>query len=275
MEENKITPIITDKTPETPVEGALSLEQQLEAMKIENERLLIKYKRLEQSKLEEDMFISNVFHGMKNYFNQILGFLDIISDGNLEEEDQKTYLNIIEKASSSAHSLSEEFLLWKKSGSNKFEAQISEIELSSFVDSLINSSREMANLKKINFNDSIDSGISVMADPSMLKSVLENLISNAIKFTEPEGNISISCERKDNEVKIYVIDDGRGIPKDRQDKILNSLGDTTIGTSGEKGTGFGLHTCNGLIKKMGGHIDFTSEEGKGATFSVTLPAGSR
>lgn len=263
---------VADSISEIPIKEALS-EGQLQEVKIEKEKLLLQIKKLEEDKLEEDMFISRILHEMKNYCASIIGFAEVIKNGDLTKEDEKICLDSINEAGILATKLSEEFLLWKKSGSNKIEAKISEIELSFFISNLISLSKETANLKKINFNNSINSDVSVMADPSMLKSVLENLISNAIKFTEPGGNISISCEKKDNEVKIYVTDDGRGIPKKRQDKILNSLGDTTIGTNGEKGTGFGLHTCMGMVKKMGGHIDFTSEEGKGTTFTITLPAG--
>jgi signal transduction histidine kinase len=105
----------------------------------------------------------------------------------------------------------------------------------------------------------------------MLKTVIRNLCSNAIKFTQEKGCILITCKNEDDLVKIYVKDDGMGLSEDRKNKLFDGTGYTTLGTNGEKGTGFGLPMCKEMIEKMNGTIEVESEGlGKGTTFIITL-----
>jgi len=112
----------------------------------------------------------------------------------------------------------------------------------------------------------------LFADISQLKFILRNLITNAIKFTNYNGQITINAKHNSLETEICVNDNGVGIPKDIADKIFN-IGSkiTSKGTSGEKGTGLGLILCNEFVVKHGGKIWVESEVGKGSEFKFTLP----
>jgi len=106
----------------------------------------------------------------------------------------------------------------------------------------------------------------------MLKTVLRNLVSNAIKFTKTGGAIIINAEVNPDNVTISVSDNGNGIPPENLAKLFNiSEVLTTKGTAGETGTGLGLLLCKDFVEKLGGKIWVESESGKGSRFSFTMP----
>jgi signal transduction histidine kinase len=112
----------------------------------------------------------------------------------------------------------------------------------------------------------------VFADKAMINTILRNLISNAIKFTYPGGQIIISAEKMPDELKISISDNGIGIKKEAIGKLLRiDENNTRIGTQNERGTGLGLILCKEFIEKHQGKIWVESELGKGSKFSFTIP----
>ena len=129
-----------------------------------------------------------------------------------------------------------------------------------------------AKIKNITINHSAMEEINIFADIDMLKMVLRNLISNAIKFTNNGGQIDISAEQTDSTITISVLDNGIGIEPESLTKIFDiSQFHTTTGTAEEKGTGLGLLLCKEFVEKHGGKIWVDSEFGKGSEFKFTLP----
>ena len=110
----------------------------------------------------------------------------------------------------------------------------------------------------------------VHADNDMIKTIIRNLISNAIKFT-PEGkSIEVFCKREGDFARISVRDHGVGIEPERLDSIFHK-GETTYGTGGEEGSGLGLQLCQDFARKNGGDAQVESVLGEGSTFSFTVP----
>jgi len=129
-----------------------------------------------------------------------------------------------------------------------------------------------ADAKKIKINYSSSSHISVFADCDMLKTILRNLVSNAIKYTKKSGEVNISAEENSGNITISVSDNGIGIANDELTKLFNiSEVITTKGTANETGTGLGLLLCKDFVEKHGGKIWVESEAGKGSNFKFTLP----
>jgi signal transduction histidine kinase len=115
----------------------------------------------------------------------------------------------------------------------------------------------------------------VFIDENMIKSVLRNLLNNAIKFTQNEGEVSINTKQYKNHMEISVKDNGMGIKKEKRETIFNTdYYETMLGTNNETGTGFGLLICKEFINKHGGKIWITSEPGIGSEFKFTIPISS-
>ena len=125
--------------------------------------------------------------------------------------------------------------------------------------------------KKIILKNNLQGDLDAFADLNMMRSVLRNLLTNAIKFTQPEGTITISAYRVDNKIIISVADTGVGIPKVNRDRLFTLTTVTTQGTRQEKGTGLGLLLCKEFVEKNGGRIWFETEVGQGTTFYFSLP----
>jgi signal transduction histidine kinase len=126
--------------------------------------------------------------------------------------------------------------------------------------------------KRISVSNNADTNIFVNADSNMLNSILQNLISNAIKFTNQNGEIKIDCELKDGFAEIKVTDNGTGMDNISMNKLFRIDQHLSgIGTMKETGTGLGLILCKEMIELNGGVIKAESEKGKGSTFSFTIP----
>ena len=114
----------------------------------------------------------------------------------------------------------------------------------------------------------------VSADKAMISSVLRNLITNAIKFTHPGGQVIISADKKPDEITISISDNGIGINKETIGRLFRiDENHIALGIQNEKGTGLGLILCKEFIEKHGGKIWVKSEVGKGSSFYFTIPKG--
>jgi len=133
-------------------------------------------------------------------------------------------------------------------------------------------SNENAKLKNITLQNNIKKNIFINCDLEMTKTILRNLISNAIKFTKNEGLISINYVEKVSNIEISISDNGVGIATEKIPYLFTiEKNISTLGTCEEKGTGLGLILCKELIEKQGGKIWAESELGKGSNFKFTIP----
>ncbi|MEI7892030.1 MAG: ATP-binding protein [Myxococcales bacterium] len=125
--------------------------------------------------------------------------------------------------------------------------------------------------KEITVVSGVPKGLSIKVDLNMLRIVLRNLVSNAIKFTHPRGTVDIGATRTASEVTVTVKDTGIGIPGERMSQMfLMDKGYQSRGTAGEKGTGLGLRLCKDFVEAMGGRIWIESVEGSGTIVSFTI-----
>ena len=143
-------------------------------------------------------------------------------------------------------------------------------EVSSAVDSMM----VVASKKALRIRNLVNADAIVHADSTMIQSVLRNLVSNAVKFTKPEGTIEIRSELSKSFYIIKVSDNGVGIPKEFREKLFKDADGmiSTNGTDNEKGHGLGLLLCRYMVEKNGGSIWLESTSGTGSTFAFTMPA---
>ena len=236
----------------------------------------IKHKNAELQRLsdDKDILMSILAHDLITPFNSMLGFLDLLSE-NLREYDVHTlenYISIVNNSAKGAFNLLNDILLWTRSqsGAIPFEPKI--FNLKSSIEEVTEFLKPNANTKNITINIDESDKTVVFADVDMLNTILRNLISNAIKFTDLGGIINVSSERTESDILVTISDNGIGIAPN----ILPRLFDTTKlystrGTANEKGTGFGLMLCKKFVEEHGGEIWAESELGKGSKFKFTLP----
>ena len=240
----------------------------------------IKHKNAELQRLSEDkdILMSILAHDLITPFNSMLGFLDLLSE-NFREYDVDTlenYISIVNNSAKGAFNLLNDILLWTRSqsGAIPFEPKI--FNLKSSIEDVKDFLKPNANSKNITINIDESDKTVVFADVDMLNTILRNLISNAIKFTDLGGIVNISSERTESDILVTISDNGIGIAPN----ILPRLFDTTKlysnrGTANEKGTGFGLMLCKKFVEEHGGEIWAESELGKGSKFMFTLPLNGK
>lgn len=239
-----------------------------------NEKLRISTLSLEQLNVTKNRFFSIIAHDLKNPFNALLGFSEIITTTfqELKEEEIREYIKFIHQSSRNLYKLLENLLKWSASQTGTMHFIPEPFDLASLINSEIHFLRMAASKKQIEISRDLPDELIVNSDKLMLSSVIRNLTDNAIKFTRPGGNIRISA-RADNEVIVEVSDSGIGIPADMQKKLFTLNGDISRkGTNKEEGGGLGLILCKEMIDKAGGKIGVESNPGKGSTFWFTLPA---
>jgi signal transduction histidine kinase len=230
--------------------------------------------QLLQLNADKDRFISILGHDLKNPFNNILGFSEILSDKieSLNKDKIKDIAKNINKSAQITNKLLEDILMWARAQQGNIGFQPHELGLEDIFRNVIEVIKPSAYAKGISLSYPNSDQINVYADADMLKTILLNLVSNAIKFTYSGGTINITGEQTDSNVTISVSDNGIGIKPDNLAKLFDiSEVLTTKGTAKETGTGLGLLLCKEFVEKHGGKIWVESEVGKGSEFKFTLP----
>ena len=231
-------------------------------------------KKLIQINIDKDRFISILAHDLRSPFNSLLGFSEELKE-NLNKLDMaqiRSYVNRIHDSAHNSYNLLEDLLMWEKSLQGTIPFNPQKVNLGEICLSVVESIRPIAATKNISLNW-FEIEISVYADVLMLKTVLRNLIINAVKFTNTLGAVNVSAKWDKSVVTISVSDNGVGISSENLSKLFDiSQVLTTAGTSKEKGTGLGLLICKEFVEKQGGRIWVESEIGKGSDFRFTLPS---
>jgi len=232
----------------------------------------------------KDKFFSIIAHDLKSPFNSIMGFSELlveqVSENNLDGIAK--YSGIILNSSKRALDLLMNLLDWSRSQTGRMEFMPEDFEMVEFIQEISLLFNDIASQKTIAIKKELPHNATVFADKAMISTVLRNLISNAIKFTKPGGEITISALEKPDELLITVSDSGVGIPREMIGKLFRiDENYTTSGTNNERGTGLGLILCKEFIEKHHGKIwvesiEENQSENKsgGSTFFFTLPGTS-
>lgn len=231
-------------------------------------------RRLKQINDNKDKFFSIVSHDLKSPFNSLLGFSELMLKefDYLPKEELKEYVSSINKSVSNVYGLLENILEWSRIQTGRMEFNPVCVELSNLIHEAFFSLSGNAIKKNIKLVSHVNKNIRAYADINMIRSVVNNLISNAIKFTGCGGEIIVMAARTGELVEISVSDNGVGMGKEEIAKLFRiDVNFSKSGTENEKGTGLGLVLCRELVEKNGGTISVESFEGKGTTFVFTLP----
>ena len=186
-------------------------------------------------------------------------------------------LQMMNKTSEEIFLLLDNLLKWAKNRLKKQNVYKQETDINSLVSSTAEIYIPMATQKGLTIQlQDMDKELSGFVDIDMIKTVIRNLISNAIKFSFEGGTITIGSKIEGDHVVISVKDSGKGIKKEDQEKLLKqNTHFTSYGTNNEKGSGLGLMLCKDFVEQHDGKLWFESEEGKGSTFFASLKALSK
>ena len=230
---------------------------------------------LKENNATKDKLFSIIAHDLKNPIGNILIISELMANSmeNNENETSGELLAMIGSQAKETMNLLETLFEWAKSqtGLIKYKPEI--LNLQEIIEQVVEIHNPAAILKGIIFDIVQSDEIFVFADPNMLHAVLRNLITNAIKFTNQGGLISITAEVLPDSTKITVADNGVGMDLKTQESLFRiDTTLTTTGTANEKGTGLGLIICKEFIEKHGGRIHVESEPGEGSKFIFNLPS---
>jgi signal transduction histidine kinase len=225
---------------------------------------------LEQLNQVKDKFFSVISHDLRSPINALSGILDLMSKNQITSEELPKVTKELQLQFNHTKNLINNLLDWALLQMDKLKIQPVKIDLRSMVDDnfeLLDS----LHLKEVTLTNKIEEGTSAYGDLNMINLVFRNLILNGMKFTEQGGEITIGADIHDEELTVWVRDNGVGISPEIQ-KILfeKTSGYSTRGTANEKGTGLGLILCKEFVERNGGRIWLESEEGKGSTFFFTV-----
>lgn len=257
---------IIKKQNEELLELNLSLEKKVEE----------RTQQLMELNATKDKFFSIIAHDLKNPFNTLMGFTELMRDNfeQFEHKQIKEYISILYETSRSSYALLKNLLDWARAQTGGLSIQPENIDLHKLVREVLRLIDLPASKKKINLNNNIPDKIAVFADFNTTDTIVRNLVSNAIKYTNDNGNISVDSSVSKNEVIVCVSDDGVGITADIISKLFRiDQNISTKGTDNESGTGLGLLLCKEFIGKNNGKIWVESKPGQGSKFYFSLPVG--
>ena len=244
-------------------------------MKKRDEELIEYNEKLVQINQTKDKLISMVAHDLRGPFHPILNLSEILMTeiDSLGQEEIKQFANHIHTKAQSVFVLMTGLLEWSRIQSGSIQFTPASINLKLKTDAVIQYISESVIQKDITVKNNIAESISVYADEQMIHSVLQNLLSNALKFTNNGGEINLYAEMDGSTVKISIQDNGVGISAEKIKRLFTiDKSISSKGTNDEMGTGLGLLMCKEFVEKNAGKIQVESEVGKGSKFIFTVPA---
>ena len=221
-----------------------------------------------------DKMYSVIAHDLRSPMASIRMVLNLVVASCSPEQVGPELFELLDKAnreSEEVHDLLDNLLKWTKSQTGRLNVVIQDLDLKDIVPGVVDIFEVIAATKHIKLDLQMpENPVMVAADNDMLKTVLRNFLSNAIKFSPENSSIEITTSIDGDFAKVSVRDHGVGIAQDRIDSIFHK-GETTYGTGGEEGSGLGLQLCQDFARKNGGDCYVESVEGEGSTFSFTIP----
>lgn len=252
--------------------GMLSLNAELNNML----RSLGKQKvELEQANKSKNLLLGMAAHDLRNPLNNILMYCEFLKEFEAENfnTETKTILENITKSSYHMLGIIEDFLEMAELDSGFIVLNKELVKINEFISETVHLNCIMAQKKNITAKTSLaGDNVEILIDVQKMQQVLNNLISNAIKFSYPGSSIEISTKYTSSFVEVSVSDQGQGIPANEIDKLFKPFSKLSVRpTAGERSTGLGLSITKKIIEAHGGRIWVTSEPQAGSTFTFNLP----
>jgi len=251
--------------------------QQKEDLEEKSKKLKDSNDKLNLLNSTKDKFFAIISHDLRNPFNSILGFTDLLNSeyDSIDDSERKEIIKSLGKSSRSAYALLENLLTWAQTQRGKIEIHKKMLNLKELVETSVSPYMLNASLKNIKIIIDVSSDVELFIDRNTSITIIQNLVNNALKFTPNDGTVTIRYQENKDNLELRVIDTGVGMSSEVVEKLFRIDYDiSTQGTNNEKGTGLGLILCKEFVQKNGGDISVRSKVGKGSEFIVTFPKSS-
>jgi PAS domain S-box-containing protein len=272
-----------DRTKQHDMEKALiqyqnKLEEMVEARTTElsetNKELIISKEKAEQSDRLKSAFLKNMSHEIRTPISGIIGFVELLSQSEVSDDERKYYSEIVNKSSERLMNTINDIIEISKIESGDMSAKLQEVdlhELMAFYYDFFNPQATRAGIKlfigkQVETRDSL-----IISDRQKIDGIMMNLLKNALKFTM-EGYIEFGNYIENDFINFYVKDTGIGIPEDKKEDIFNCFVQVNIELNRHyEGSGIGLSIVKAYVKSLNGEINLESELGKGSIFTISIP----
>ncbi len=229
---------------------------------------------LEESNQYKDKLLSVIAHDLRSPLTLISSLAQLVA-GDAEawsKEELLDFFNTVKTSNDKALNLLKELQLWGQSRQNRINRQPQQIDVSAVIYTSIEFLQEKLEEKNITVHYNLHPQAVAYADMDMVKTVIRNVVSNAIKFSPVQSAITINTSIAGNDISISIADEGAGIKEEIKNRILQGTNATSCyGTIGEKGTGLGLSICKDFIEANKGIMTISNNETKGMVFAFSLP----
>lgn len=267
----RVTAIIRDITERRQLEDQLRTAQENYIRELE-----LRSREAELANQLKSEFLSNMSHELRSPLHTVIGFAELLveeSVGQLNAQ-QKRFMTHIRTDSLHLLDLINDLLDLSKIEAGRLELRHEVFQVNEVLDEALSSVRPRAAAKSVEVLTEIGAPLAVFADRIRFKQILNNLLSNALKFTPDGGQVRVEALSRDSFAEISVSDTGIGIPEEQHQAVFDKFYQVRAATKGgPDGTGLGLAITKRLVEQHGGAISVASEPGKGSRFTFTVPLG--
>lgn len=268
----KLTKKVEERTKEIQQKN-LILKKSEAKLLLQKEEIQKSLLKLKEANATKDKFFNIIAHDLKNPFNIIQGYAEILNTEyeNFDEVERKRMIKEIDRSSNVTYRLLENLLMWSRSQRKKITVKPEKLNLRLLILNNFNLYQGNANKKNINLLNYVNEEVFINADQFTIETVIGNLLNNAIKFTPENGKITFTCSEKQNQVQLVIEDNGVGM----NEETINNLfrideTNSTLGTNNEKGTGLGLLVCKEFLDINNVGIEVESKLGKGTKIKLSF-----
>lgn len=233
---------------------------------------------LDEARSSRGSFLATVSHELRTPLHAIIGFTELVSDGSAGAVNptQQEYLHDARAAAQHLMTLITDVLDYAKSDAGRLTFAKEPVQVGPIVEEVASLLEALAAKKDLLLTVSCEEGLSLMGDALRVKQVLLNLMGNAVKFTPRRGRVELVARAIDGGCEFCVTDTGPGIARDEHEAVFEPFHQADSSTARKhSGTGLGLALVKRWAEAMNGKVELTSEPGRGATFTVTLPLATR
>jgi|GEM_PF-547843 len=236
-----------------------------------NHKIATQNAELEELNGIKNKIFSVIAHDLRSPFTQLIGVLKLVDSEAIEANEIVDYIPFLNKSVHQTLNMTDNLLVWSKSQMDGFQVHPVTIDLPQMIEDTVEKLQPQIDAKKLVVDTAQLRASFAWADQEMIRIVLRNLISNAIKFTDANGKIEIESFSENASVVIAIRDTGVGIPSEQLDKLFSFDVKSTQGTANEAGTGLGLKICFDLLELNSGNIWVESIAGEGSIFYLSIP----